>query len=230
MNYSLLMITPVIWDPCCVWITCFHWEVVSDPRNRLLILLCTCFSCVSFHCVFFMIFGGNIDASILLALWQSYGCASTNELLILAMGEIYHSNGDVTWEPWRCRSPLTRLFVSQLTSKIHQRSTFTETEIFITGCTRSCHFGNFQCSQWWTFHQNYDIFVSALVTSGWPVGFLHKTKGQQSGKYFQVLTSSWLRCFVRWHILIHHCCSPCSSGFHTIGTPLLTWFNFNPYG
>ena len=33
-------------------------------------------------------------------------------------------------------------------------------EIFITGCTGSCHFDNFQCSQWWKFHQNEDISVS----------------------------------------------------------------------
>ena len=33
-------------------------------------------------------------------------------------------------------------------------------EIFIIGCTGSCHFDNFQCSQWWKFHQNYDISVS----------------------------------------------------------------------
>ena len=35
-------------------------------------------------------------------------------------------------------------------------------EIFITGCTGSCHFDNFQCSQWWKFHQNEDISVSVL--------------------------------------------------------------------
>ena len=35
-------------------------------------------------------------------------------------------------------------------------------EIFITGCTGSCHFDNFQCSQWWWFHQNEDISVSVL--------------------------------------------------------------------
>ena len=33
-------------------------------------------------------------------------------------------------------------------------------EIFITGCTESCQNDNFQCSQWWKFHQNDDIFVS----------------------------------------------------------------------
>ena len=36
-------------------------------------------------------------------------------------------------------------------------------EIFITGCTGSCHFDNFQCGQWWKFRQNYTIFVSVNV-------------------------------------------------------------------
>ena len=36
-------------------------------------------------------------------------------------------------------------------------------EIFITGCTESCQNDNFQCSQWWKFHQNDDIFVSVKV-------------------------------------------------------------------
>ena len=33
-------------------------------------------------------------------------------------------------------------------------------EILIIGCTGSCHFDNFQCSQWWKFHQNEDISAS----------------------------------------------------------------------
>ena len=36
-------------------------------------------------------------------------------------------------------------------------------ESFITGCTESCHFDNFRCSQWWRFHQNEDIFVSVMM-------------------------------------------------------------------
>ena len=35
-------------------------------------------------------------------------------------------------------------------------------EIFITGCTGSCHFDNFQCSQWWKFCQNDNIFIVVL--------------------------------------------------------------------
>ena len=36
-------------------------------------------------------------------------------------------------------------------------------EMFITGCTGSCQNDNFQCSQWWKFRQNDDIFVSVLI-------------------------------------------------------------------
>ena len=37
-------------------------------------------------------------------------------------------------------------------------------EIFITGRTGSCHFDNFQCGQWWKFHQNEDISVSVRTS------------------------------------------------------------------
>ena len=40
-------------------------------------------------------------------------------------------------------------------------------EIFITGCTESCQNDNFQCSQWWKFHQNDDIFVSVYTVFQW---------------------------------------------------------------
>ena len=36
-------------------------------------------------------------------------------------------------------------------------------EIFITGCTESCQNDNFQCSQWWKFHQNDNISVSVYI-------------------------------------------------------------------
>ena len=36
-------------------------------------------------------------------------------------------------------------------------------EIFIIGCTESCHFDNFRCGQWWRFRQNEDISVSVSV-------------------------------------------------------------------
>ena len=37
-------------------------------------------------------------------------------------------------------------------------------EIFITDCTGSCHFDNFQCSHWWKFHQNDDILFQWRIT------------------------------------------------------------------
>ena len=37
-------------------------------------------------------------------------------------------------------------------------------KIFFSGCTGSCHFDNFQCSQWWKFRQN-DISVCVCVAS-----------------------------------------------------------------
>ena len=52
--------------------------------------------------------------------------------------------------------------------------------IFITGCTGSCHFDNFQCSQWWKFHRNWwwshlrlkrvgESYMSCTTTSGWGI-------------------------------------------------------------
>ena len=52
-----------------------------------------------------------------------------------------------------------------LTSTTLKRKCHHFDESFITGCTESCHFDNFRCSQWWRFHQNEDIFVSVNVTA-----------------------------------------------------------------
>ena len=38
--------------------------------------------------------------------------------------------------------------------------------IFITGCTRSCHFDNFLCSQWRKFRQNDSIPFQYLTIIG----------------------------------------------------------------
>ena len=36
-------------------------------------------------------------------------------------------------------------------------------DIFIAGCSASCHFDNFWCHQWWKFHRNDNISVSVLL-------------------------------------------------------------------
>ena len=38
-------------------------------------------------------------------------------------------------------------------------------DIFVTSCTRSCHFDNFQWYQWWKFPQYDDISISVLLLS-----------------------------------------------------------------
>ena len=43
-------------------------------------------------------------------------------------------------------------------------------EIFIIGCTESCQNDNFQCSQWWKFHQNDNISVSVSSSQCHPMG------------------------------------------------------------
>ena len=58
-------------------------------------------------------------------------------------------------------------------------------EMFITGCTGSCQNDNFQCSQWWKFRQNDDIFVSVIYhkrLGGWgcdvSCGGHHRQRGK----------------------------------------------------
>ena len=71
----------------------------------------------------------------------------------------------------------------------------TETEmssfdkIFINGCTWSCQNDNFQCSQWWKFHQNDDISVSVITWA-----FTHLTRS--GSETLHVITSSEALVFV----------------------------------
>ena len=62
-------------------------------------------------------------------------------------------------------------------------------EIFVTGCTGSCHFDNFQCSQWWKFHQNEDISVSVHNLHWTGILRLHSSqkKKKNSMSYYQIL-------------------------------------------
>ena len=54
-------------------------------------------------------------------------------------------------------------------------------EMFITGCTGSCQNDNFQCSQWWKFRQNDDIFVSVMMTSSY--GNIFRVTGLLRGEF-----------------------------------------------
>ena len=65
-------------------------------------------------------------------------------------------------------------------------------EIFITGCTGSCHFDNFHCSQWWTFHQNEDFSVSV---SHWTRGHLKEILD----KYFKANSCDWWVRYPLWN-------------------------------
>ena len=60
----------------------------------------------------------------------------------------------IAWALWCLISPVTHN--PSLKRKCHFD------EILITGCIGSCHFDNFQCSQWWNFHQTEDICVSVV--------------------------------------------------------------------
>ena len=62
---------------------------------------------------------------------------------------------------------LTHIWVTSLQWVTLKRKCRHFDEIFITGCTGSCHFDNFQCSQWWKFHQNEDISVSVYSKVSW---------------------------------------------------------------
>ena len=74
-------------------------------------------------------------------------------------------------------------------------------EILITGCTGSCHFDNFQCSQWWKFHQNEDISVSVNILTSirqlaiiWPdVAPVHWRINAPLGLYDAILPVYWLQ-------------------------------------
>ena len=63
------------------------------------------------------------------------------------------------------------VMIPALSSSVHSRLSSLKRkcrhfgEIFITDCTGSCHFYNFQCSQWWNFRQRDDISVSVVMTT-----------------------------------------------------------------
>ena len=62
-------------------------------------------------------------------------------------------------------------------------------EIFITGYTGSCHFDNFQCSQWWQFHQNEGLSVSVIEAILTDFGRIGRYKIQRN-------TTVWANCII----------------------------------
>ena len=67
------------------------------------------------------------------------------------------------------------------------------TKIPVTGCTGSCHNGNFQCSQWLKFHQNDDISVSLKVTLKCSMGFPSSEHTSPHWQIWEEETARWLR-------------------------------------
>ena len=66
-------------------------------------------------------------------------------------------------------------------------------KILIIGCTGSCYFDNFQCSQWWKFHQNDNISVS--VRDGQtkaPKIQMGSMKSYVYNPLFETRTSCWM--------------------------------------
>ena len=75
-------------------------------------------------------------------------------------------------------------------------------EILITGCTGSCHFDNFQCSQWWKFHQNEDISVSVLLLIRWngeQVEIYHTREGLWQARWLHLNGYMQLSFPGSWH-------------------------------
>ena len=74
-------------------------------------------------------------------------------------------------------------------------------EIFITGCTESCHFDNFLCSHWWEFHQNDNISFQWMwvirhfgITGSWrlvPIYRYPTTTSSSNLQWFDLKTGHW---------------------------------------
>ena len=82
-------------------------------------------------------------------------------------------------------------------------------EILITGCTGSCHFDNFQCSQWWKFHQNEDISVSVMKSQRCQCVPKHKQLDCLFNRSFrQQQKKTWEYCWIwnntHWLIIVIH--------------------------
>ena len=56
-------------------------------------------------------------------------------------------------------------------------------EIYVTGCTESCHFDNFQCSQWWKFHQM-NAMSHQMPCDISRLQWCNTLRSRQNGRYF----------------------------------------------
>ena len=159
MAVSVYMCDILSWDGCfsvyiCVWHHFFRW-----PFNVHI-----CGILFSDDCFWHPLFGPLV-LNLYYLYYSSWLCLTDVSLTICWSGNIYR--------PW---TVLEYIFLQVCTENISNignvcisgiiSCSFTEKkchhfeEIFIIGCTESCHFKNFQCSQWWKFHQNDNISVS----------------------------------------------------------------------
>ena len=103
-------------------------------------------------------------------------------------------------------------------------------EIIINGCTGSCQSDNFQCSQWWKFRQNDDIFVSVkqynltlYEINSARRSFLKKPCGKAAGHHIILYPGMWatvVQCCNEWEDFLpvytrcgtYSFCKPLSDG------------------
>ena len=91
------------------------------------------------------------------------------------------------------------LFPSLWSISLKQKCCYFD-EIFITGCTGSCHFDNFRCSQWWKFCQNDNIFVSVLPAMLSLVPSVTNVKADVDKNIWRHILTIWVNQW--WKILI----------------------------
>ena len=99
--------------------------------------------------------------------------------MLITQGELYHY---MVKEILECLS-LIEKWLPQATQSLKRKCRHFD-EILITGCTGSCHFDNFQCSQWWKFHQNEDVSVSVIRSHRWWMYAFAMSFSGRKGKSF----------------------------------------------
>ena len=107
--------------------------------------------------------------------------------------------------------------------------------IFITGCTGSCQYDNFQCSQWWKYHQNSFCFSVILVMGEHYGRHLPWTTRMNSAIMLWWLPRSylkWAQCFTGcyqtatwWKWAIQSLFSPFIFWIHFGSMDIYWWLN-----